>query len=138
MRAVTPLEQREVEHKFRVHGLFTLPDLAGVVGAVEPLGTVELSASYYDTADLRLARESIALFRAAGNEVGLAMGIEALAATAAWAGDADRAARLLGYADAVTSRVGGGAPRTLMEAIASTASSIVRSCCTWKRNGSAS
>ena len=66
MRAVAPLEQREIEHKFRIHGLFTLPDLAGVVGTVEPLGTVELSATYYDTADLRLARESIALRRRSG------------------------------------------------------------------------
>ncbi|HEX6326660.1 MAG TPA: CYTH and CHAD domain-containing protein [Jiangellaceae bacterium] len=63
---MAPLEQREIEHKFRVHGLFTLPDLAGVVGTVEPLGTVKLSATYYDTADLRLARESIALRRRSG------------------------------------------------------------------------
>jgi inorganic triphosphatase YgiF len=63
---VAPLEQREIEHKFRIHSLFTLPDLAGVVGMVEPLGTVELSATYYDTADLRLARESIALRRRSG------------------------------------------------------------------------
>ena len=69
MPAVRPLEQREVEHKFRVHGLFTLPDLAGevgAVGAVEPRGTAELSSTYYDTADLRLARESIALRRRTG------------------------------------------------------------------------
>ncbi|HEX5993697.1 MAG TPA: CYTH and CHAD domain-containing protein [Jiangellales bacterium] len=66
MRAAAPRVQREVEHKFRVHGLFTLPDLTGVVAAVEPLGTVELSATYYDTADLRLARESTALRRRTG------------------------------------------------------------------------
>ncbi|HEU4544138.1 MAG TPA: CYTH and CHAD domain-containing protein [Jiangellaceae bacterium] len=66
MRAEKPLEQREIEHKFRVNGLFTLPDLGGVVGSVEPRGTAELSSTYYDTADLRLARESIALRRRTG------------------------------------------------------------------------
>ena len=66
MPAARPREQREVEHKFRVHGLFRLPDLTDVVAAVEPRGTAELSSTYYDTSDLRLARESIALRRRTG------------------------------------------------------------------------
>jgi CHAD domain-containing protein len=66
VKAARPREQREVEHKFRVHGLFKLPDLTGVIAKVERHGTAELSSTYYDTADLRLARESIALRRRTG------------------------------------------------------------------------
>lgn len=66
MKAARPREQREVEHKFRVHGRFKLPDLSGVVAAVEPKGTAELLSIYYDTDGLRLARESIALRRRTG------------------------------------------------------------------------
>lgn len=57
---------REVEHKFRVHGLFQLPDLTGVVATVEERGIVKLEATYYDTPDLRLAREGITLRRRTG------------------------------------------------------------------------
>lgn len=57
---------REVEHKFRVHGLFRLPDLGSVAAAVDDLGTVELASTYVDTADVRLAREGISLRRRTG------------------------------------------------------------------------
>ncbi|HVE63191.1 MAG TPA: CYTH and CHAD domain-containing protein [Mycobacteriales bacterium] len=54
----------EVERKFTVHGLYALPTLtnpeAGVVNAV-PSSALDLRATYYDTADLRLAREGITL-----------------------------------------------------------------------------
>jgi CHAD domain-containing protein len=55
---------REVERKFRVHGLFRLPDLADGdhgVASVEDRGTVTLAATYHDTEDLRLAREGVTL-----------------------------------------------------------------------------
>jgi CHAD domain-containing protein len=59
---------REVEHKFRVHGLFRVPDLtsAGMVSQVEDRGTIELETAYYDTADLRLVREGMTLRRRIG------------------------------------------------------------------------
>lgn len=54
----------EVERKFTVHGLFALPPLtdaaAGVLGA-QPMPPLDLRATYYDVADLRLAREGITL-----------------------------------------------------------------------------
>ena len=56
MRAVAPLEQREIEHKFRIHGLFTLPDLAGVVGAVEPATEVPEAFSVAMDDDLNTPR----------------------------------------------------------------------------------
>ena len=61
-------EVREVEHKFRVHGLFRVPDLtsAGLVSEVEDHGAVELETAYYDTADLRLIREGMTLRRRIG------------------------------------------------------------------------
>nr|WP_246221136.1 CYTH and CHAD domain-containing protein [Phytoactinopolyspora mesophila] len=67
-----PHTEREVEHKFRVHGLFNVPDLHGVEGvdAVDDLGTVELVSSYFDTPDLRLAREGITLRRRTGDDQG--------------------------------------------------------------------
>ena len=61
---------REVEHKFRVHGLFRIPDLsvADTISTVEDHGTLELEAAYYDTSDLRLAREGMTLRRRTGGE----------------------------------------------------------------------
>jgi CHAD domain-containing protein len=63
----------ETERKFRVHGLFRLPELAGGdaggvpgVDDVRPAGTVDLLAVYYDTADLRLARSRVSLRRREG------------------------------------------------------------------------
>jgi CHAD domain-containing protein len=60
---------REDELKFAVHALFTLPDLIdpdhGVV-AVEQRDPLSLRATYYDTPDLRLAREGITLRHRSG------------------------------------------------------------------------
>ncbi|MGI8683324.1 MAG: CHAD domain-containing protein [Mycobacteriales bacterium] len=65
---------REVEAKFRVHGPFTLPDLTGDDTGVAEVSAGEkssLRATYYDTADLRLAREGITLRqRAGGSDAG--------------------------------------------------------------------
>ncbi|MGH8823406.1 MAG: CHAD domain-containing protein [Jiangellaceae bacterium] len=62
--------QREVEHKFRVHGLFRIPDLTSgsAVSRVEGQGNVSLESTYYDTADLRLAREGTTLRRRTGDD----------------------------------------------------------------------
>lgn len=64
----SPQVVREVETKYRVHGLFRLPDLAGAgpVARVEERETLSLTAVYYDTADLRLAREGVTLRRREG------------------------------------------------------------------------
>jgi CHAD domain-containing protein len=55
---------REVESKFRVHPPFVLPELAdrspGVARVTGPVRS-ELRAMYFDTGDLRLAREGITL-----------------------------------------------------------------------------
>ena len=60
--------QTEIERKYRVHGLYRLPDLveSGAVVGVDDLGTATLDATYYDTDDLRLAREGITLRRRSG------------------------------------------------------------------------
>jgi CHAD domain-containing protein len=54
---------REVEDKFRVHSRFQLPDLeqAPTLVRVAPPRTSTLVATYYDTEDLRLAREGITI-----------------------------------------------------------------------------
>jgi CHAD domain-containing protein/adenylate cyclase class IV len=54
---------REVEDKFRVHSRFQLPDLeqAPALARVSPPRTSTLVATYYDTEDLRLAREGITM-----------------------------------------------------------------------------
>ncbi|CAN5636806.1 CYTH and CHAD domain-containing protein [soil metagenome] len=60
---------REVERKFRVHDEFTLPELTGedtTVSRVEDLGAHTLEATYFDTADLRIARARITLRRRSG------------------------------------------------------------------------
>jgi len=64
-----PQTVREVEHKLRVHGLFELPDLTAAgcgVARVEPLPRLRLTAAYFDTADLRLARHHVTLRRRDG------------------------------------------------------------------------
>lgn len=55
----------EADRKFRVHGLFRIPDLTDLPGvtAVDDVGTVEFGSAYFDTADLRLTREGITLRR---------------------------------------------------------------------------
>ncbi|MBV9293330.1 MAG: CYTH and CHAD domain-containing protein [Frankiales bacterium] len=60
---------REVEAKFRVHPPFRIPDLEGEatgVTAVTPPRVQELRAVYWDTADLRLAREGVTLRHRSG------------------------------------------------------------------------
>jgi len=60
---------REVEAKFRVHAPFRLPELSGdVTGitAVDDPVARELRAVYWDTSDLRLAREGITLRHRSG------------------------------------------------------------------------
>ena len=69
--AADPQTVREVEHKLRVHGLFELPDLTAAgcgVARVEPQPTLQLTAAYFDTADLRLARHKVTLRRRDGGE----------------------------------------------------------------------
>jgi inorganic triphosphatase YgiF len=58
----------EVEQKFEVDPGFTLPDLSGVPGCARVSGPQmhNLSALYYDTADLRLAANGITLRRRSG------------------------------------------------------------------------
>ncbi|MGI8697747.1 MAG: CHAD domain-containing protein [Mycobacteriales bacterium] len=65
---------REVEAKFRVHGPFTVPPLTGDATGVAEVSAGEkssLRATYYDTEDLRLAREGITLRqRTGGSDAG--------------------------------------------------------------------
>jgi len=65
--------EREVEHKLRVHGLYRLPDLttasagrAPSVAEAVPHPMIVLTATYYDTETLRLARSGITLRRREG------------------------------------------------------------------------
>ncbi|GAA5182114.1 CYTH and CHAD domain-containing protein [Rugosimonospora acidiphila] len=61
----------EEERKYDVDPGFTLPDLAGALPArarVVPLPAVSLRATYYDTADLRLARAGASLRFRRGDE----------------------------------------------------------------------
>jgi CHAD domain-containing protein len=69
---------RMVEHTLRVHALFRMPELAGTVpglagstittgiARVDRRDTVELRATYHDTADLRLIRWGVRLRRREG------------------------------------------------------------------------
>ncbi|HWC33873.1 MAG TPA: CYTH and CHAD domain-containing protein [Mycobacteriales bacterium] len=65
----SPTATREVEAKFRVHPPFQIPDLldsrTGAASADEPVQQ-ELRAVYWDTSDLRLAREGITLRHRSG------------------------------------------------------------------------
>ena len=64
---------REVELKFRVNPPFELPALVGTAGVARAEGPARslLTADYYDTPDLRLAREQITLrYREDGKGVG--------------------------------------------------------------------
>jgi inorganic triphosphatase YgiF len=59
----------EVERKFSVHGLYRLPDLTAAhpaVAAIDQVPPVTLRATYFDTDDMRLAREGITLRRRVG------------------------------------------------------------------------
>jgi inorganic triphosphatase YgiF len=59
---------REVERKYAVDDEFAVPDLSGCgpVASVGEAQGVELVATYYDTPDLRLAREGVTLRRRTG------------------------------------------------------------------------
>lgn len=63
---------REVEQKLAVHGPFDLPDLSRIedVGSVEEASQQRLRATYYDTEDLRLARNGITLRYRSGEDSG--------------------------------------------------------------------
>ena len=65
---VQPGVHREIERKLEVPARFRVPSLAGLGGVAEArqLPTLRLSAVYYDTADLRLARNHITLRRRVG------------------------------------------------------------------------
>ncbi|MBT2377446.1 CYTH and CHAD domain-containing protein [Streptomyces sp. ISL-111] len=60
--------KREIERKYEATDATRLPDLSRVagVGRVEKRGVTELDAVYYDTADLRLAADSLTLRRRTG------------------------------------------------------------------------
>ena len=61
---------REQEQKYSVHGLFVLPDLADpAVGlaSADPQPSQTLRAVYYDSPDLRLARDGITLRHRSGD-----------------------------------------------------------------------
>ena len=62
----------EVERKLAIHGPFDLPDLSRIkdVGSVEEASPQRLRATYYDTEDLRLARNGITLRYRSGEESG--------------------------------------------------------------------
>ena len=63
----------EVEAKFRVHPPFGLPTLIGErtgAASVDPVREEQLSAVYWDTSDLRLAREGITLRHRSGEGAG--------------------------------------------------------------------
>ncbi len=68
MHSVAATEHVEIERKFDVGEAFVLPDLAGVPGVASIGAPVvhELDATYYDTADLRLARAHVTLRRRLG------------------------------------------------------------------------
>lgn len=57
---------REVERKFRVHGLFEMPDLDALAPHVETLPTFSMTAVYHDTSELSLFRWGITLRRREG------------------------------------------------------------------------
>jgi len=64
---------REVEAKFRVHSPFRVPELSGEatgVATVDDPVVRELRAVYWDTSDLRLAREGITLRHRSGEGPG--------------------------------------------------------------------
>lgn len=68
-----PSAHREVEAKFRVHPPFQLPDVVGErtgAASVDQSEDKQLTAVYWDSSDLRLAREGITLRHRAGEGPG--------------------------------------------------------------------
>ena len=53
----------EVERKFDADPAMSLPDLTGEAGSVGEAAQSQLDATYFDTADARLARHHITLRR---------------------------------------------------------------------------
>lgn len=62
----SPTTYREVELKFRVHPLFTLPDLSNVADRVEEQPPIDLTAVYHDTEALSLFRWRVTMRRREG------------------------------------------------------------------------
>ena len=58
----------EVERKFDADPGMPLPDLSGAAGAVSEAVETQLDATYFDTADLQLARQHITLRRRTGGD----------------------------------------------------------------------
>src|SRR5215475_7926051 len=60
----------EIERKYEIPSGFGLPDLGGLagIGSVEGTADVNLDATYYDTADLRLAARKMTLRRREGGD----------------------------------------------------------------------
>ena len=68
-RDVSPKTVRETEAKFRVNPTFELPIIVGVVPdvvAIDKPSHISMHAVYYDTPDLRLAREGVTMRRRSG------------------------------------------------------------------------
>ena len=61
-----PTTHREIERKFRVHAMFSWPDLSSVVDQIEAFPTVGMTAVYHDTAELTLFRWQVTLRRREG------------------------------------------------------------------------
>ena len=61
-------DPNEVELKLAIHGAFSLPDLTDdeTVAEVRQDESQDLWATYWDTADLRLARHGVTLRRRTG------------------------------------------------------------------------
>ena len=77
-------------------------------------GLAALRAATGDWAGSMAAiRESLTIFNEMENEVGMEMALETIAALAAWAGEAELAARLMGKTDEMKERLGGGPPMIL-------------------------
>ena len=61
-----PTTHREVELKFRVHPLFTLPDLSPLASRVDEQPPINLVAVYHDTEALSLFRWQVTMRRREG------------------------------------------------------------------------
>jgi CHAD domain-containing protein/adenylate cyclase class IV len=61
---------REIEFKFAVHPSFDLPEIQGRAGvtAIHELESLSLHSTYYDTVDLRLARNGVTLRHRRGED----------------------------------------------------------------------
>ncbi|MDO9484914.1 MAG: CYTH and CHAD domain-containing protein [Actinomycetota bacterium] len=61
-----PTSHREIERKFRVHALFSWPDLSMVLPHIEIQEAFSMTAVYHDTSDLTLFRWKVTLRRREG------------------------------------------------------------------------